>query len=163
MVNDSPLIWVQDCLHVIQDMMCAMGGHRVATPLPVDYEHPLMHVCVCGQVFSPLCYTYSCYNRELYQGHPPWTIFVILCQLSAENFLLLFVFRPCNVPKSPNKTDCLCQCMLHVICIIFCCQQAVYSDNYVTIFTTVCNTRTLQLNQQRVAILHNKFWLTRLG
>ena len=100
LVDDNHLIWGQDHLNMIQDMMCGWtkSDHSAHPFQQTVNNHSYMCVCVC------LCVHGYC-KRTVTGSFSLCDM--TLCKLFAKNFHVLFVFRPCNVPNSPNKTDCL--------------------------------------------------------
>ena len=151
-VDDSPLIWGQDCLNVMQDMMCGwtQSEQTVNTHL---------FLCACSlPVCSFISITLDAYNRRMVTGWSSLEDFCdMMCQLSAEN---LFVFRPCNVQNSSIITDWHNITHLYNNYSIVNRQYKVRSLCHRSI--TCCQTP--QLNQQCIVILAKQSWLTiRLG
>ena len=72
-VDDSPLIWGQDCLNVMQDMMCGWAQSEQTV-------NTYLFLCACSlPVFSFISITLDAYNRGMVtgSGDPPWKTSVI--------------------------------------------------------------------------------------
>ena len=102
-VDDGPLIWGQDSLNVIQDMMC---GWTQSDHTPSIRLWTSIHTCVC--VFSPYVFTVAIIencNRVILLRRFLWydTVSTVCWKLT-----FFVCVQKMYLPNSrPNITDCL--------------------------------------------------------